>query len=373
MTVQILDPLFQTQLVIGFLFFTLLFSSRRRSTPPTLSPTTSTELKGFAILAIVFAHIGYYLVTDHCFLFPLSILAGVGVDLFLFLSGYGLTHSMIHKQPTVWQFYLRRVTRVFVPFWIVLGLLLLIDRLFLGRSYPLNTILQSLIGFFPKANLYESLNAPFWYLTLLIFYYLLYPLFFWKKAPILSACILSMLGYYCVHTLKLPVDEGVLGSYKTHLFAFPLGMAIATVFTTPRARIQNILKAIETFFSKKTLPTILIQTGLMISLLTIACYFSIHSAVGTGAWHEQRLSLFTMACFIGVFLFKPFENRFLYFIGTYSYETYLIHWPLLYRYDILYPLLPGGIVTVTYLFIFLGISGILQQTTTAIFKQLKIR
>jgi peptidoglycan/LPS O-acetylase OafA/YrhL len=170
-----------------------VITTRKRDEPIGLSPRVSSELKGFAIIAIILAHIGYYLAQDHRFLFPLSVFAGVGVDLFLFLSGYGLAYSMLHKQLTLWQFYLRRVSRIFIPLWIILLTLFVIDKIFLDLSYPLKTILQSFVGFFPKAHLYESLNAPLWYLTFILFYYLLFPLVFWKKIPFLSAFFLAFL------------------------------------------------------------------------------------------------------------------------------------------------------------------------------------
>src|SRR3990167_10590201 len=99
-------PVFQTALLFGALAACVsLF--RRKDGEGVLGQESTLSLKGFAILAIVFAHIGYFLVADHRFLFPLSTLAGVGVDMFLLLSGFGLTMSSLSRDRPTMDFYAR--------------------------------------------------------------------------------------------------------------------------------------------------------------------------------------------------------------------------------------------------------------------------
>jgi len=50
-------------------------------------------------------------------------------------------------------------------------------------------------------------------------------------------------------------------------------------------------------------------------------------------------------------------------IGTYSYEMYLLHWPLLSRYDFLYRTLPASLATFAYLALFIGLGWIMLQAT----------
>lgn len=362
MTIFITNPVLQTEIFTALFVVTFFFFSRRQLAPIKLSVPVTQELKGFAILSILFAHIGYYLAQDARFLFPFSVLAGVSVDLFLFLSGYGIAYSMIQKKTRIGEFYARRFSRIFIPFWIVFGTLLLLDHTFFNLHYPLETLLQNILGFFPKADLYTSLNAPFWYLTLLLFYYLLFPLFYWKKAPLLSATILAIIGYKLTR-LSLPIDSDLLKIYQTHLLAFPIGLFSAASSLQYKAWIDRLSQLLHTFFEDKGSLSLLLRSGVTLFLALLASYFAIHSAVGMGVWREQFVSLLTMACLIGVFLFKPFENRFLALVGAYSYEIYLIHWPILYRYDPFYPLFPAGIVTFFYVFFLLGIGVLLQKTS----------
>src|SRR3990167_8339061 len=81
-----------------------VFLFRGKNTGGVLGRESTLALKGFAILAVIFSHIGYFLVADHRFLFPLSTFGGVGVDLFLLLSGFGLTMSALSKDMSIRDF-----------------------------------------------------------------------------------------------------------------------------------------------------------------------------------------------------------------------------------------------------------------------------
>jgi membrane-bound acyltransferase YfiQ involved in biofilm formation len=158
------DPVAQTLLFELLLGAVIIFSLRLKKNS-NLSPGVSSELKGVAILAVIFGHVGYYLSSDTRFLYPLSIMAGVGVNLFLFLSGYGLTLSNEEKPLSSIQFYRKRLGRLFIPLWITLGAILLADAYFLNLHYPINEIIKAAFGFFPHANLYTDINSPLWYFT----------------------------------------------------------------------------------------------------------------------------------------------------------------------------------------------------------------
>ena len=95
MQIEVTSPVTQTQIFALIFCLALFLSARRKKEILSFSKETTQDLKGFAILAVILSHIGYFLSTDDKFLFPFSILAGVGVNLFLFLSGFGLTVSSV--------------------------------------------------------------------------------------------------------------------------------------------------------------------------------------------------------------------------------------------------------------------------------------
>ena len=104
MQIIIFNPIFQTQIFIGWLLLALLLSARVKKSAGFFPVSLTSELKGVAILAVVFSHVGYFLAADHRFLFPLSVFAGAGVDIFLFLSGFGLAVSAIKKSLSIKEF-----------------------------------------------------------------------------------------------------------------------------------------------------------------------------------------------------------------------------------------------------------------------------
>lgn len=110
MIIPVSNPVEQTIIFIIFFVIALVVSIRRRSEIGELTSRTTMELKGLAIFGVIFAHIGYQLVSDDRFMFPLSIAGGICLNIFLFVSGYGLTMSGLAKPMSTLQFYRRRLS-----------------------------------------------------------------------------------------------------------------------------------------------------------------------------------------------------------------------------------------------------------------------
>lgn len=315
-----------------------------------LSRPDSLELKGFAILAVVFGHIGYILFAGGQFLFPLSTLAGVGVDLFLFLSGYGLAASALAHKRSLKDFYLRHAKRIYIPLWIALTLLFLADSLLLDRSYSLGYIAQSFLGYFPHADPWADVDSPLWYFTYVVFLYALFPLVFSARRPWLSALAVAALTCVVAY-LGAPFVPGVAHFYQLHTLAFPLGMLAAWVLAQHGSRMR--------------LPIARVRQRLLVlaALFAAVLYLAIHSGVGTA--FEQYVSLATLALVVAFFVLKQSSSRLLLLLGSYSYEIYLLHWPLLSRYDVLYPALPAFAATALYLAGFALLGYALQRRNPA--------
>jgi peptidoglycan/LPS O-acetylase OafA/YrhL len=67
-----------------------------------------------------------------------------------------------------------------------------------------------------------------------------------------------------------------------------------------------------------------------------------------------------MFLLVAAFVTKDFYSKFLTLVGEYSYEIYLIQWPIMYRYDFLYKNLPASLATVLYIFVFIGIGIVIK-------------
>jgi len=355
MIVSISNSLFQTGMFSAVLFLALVLSLRKRQDQDIFPISASQELKGFAILTIVLAHVAYALVSDPSFLNPLSTMAGVGVNLFLILSGYGLVVSALKKPLTIGQFYKRRLLNLYVPFWICLAIFFALDYWVLHLNYGLVYMIKGFCGFFTHADLYQDVNAPFWYFSWIVLYYLLFPLLFIKRAPWLSAIIMYILTFSLIAFQPHFLDQ-ILHLYRVHVIAFPMGMLLGWFFSgsTNWLKVKDFLSGVG---KKKSF----VRIGASLVLLAIILYFTSHSGVGDKPIIEELLSDITCLFIIALALIKRVEIKTFYWLGVFSYEIYMFHWPLMYRYDFLFKFLPAWLALALYFVVFIGLGWLLKK------------
>jgi peptidoglycan/LPS O-acetylase OafA/YrhL len=100
-------------------------------------------------------------------------------------------------------------------------------------------------------------------------------------------------------------------------------------------------------------------------------YAAINSSVDTALPREQLVSLLTMFLVLAVFILKRFRFGLLSVIGYVSFEIYLVHWPLISRYDFLYTHTPAWLATALYLGIFVALGWLLKSITNLFFALFK--
>ena len=359
MIVSITNPIWQTYIFSAILFIALILSLRKRQDSDFFPISVSQELKGFAILTVVFAHVAYALVSDSKFLDPLSTMAGVGVNLFLLLSGYGLIISALKKPSSPGQFYKHRLAKLYVPFWICLTIFFVLDFFLLHINYSWTYIIQSFCGFFNHANLYTDVNAPFWYLTWIVMYYLIFPWLLIKKAPWLTAALIYIFTFALLCIQPNFIDN-VAHLYRVHLIAFPLGVLLGWLlnYSISFSRLKEFFtNKVKIGKGQKVTLQIISSAILLVAIL----YLAKHSGVGEKPIIEETASIVTSLLLIALFLIKRIEIKAFYWFGIFSYEIYMFHWPLMYRYDFLYKYLPAWLALSLYLVIFLGLGWLMNQ------------
>lgn len=373
MQVYISSPEIQNYLFFGILLLLLIIFSRKKDKPLSFDVDVTNEIKGIAILMVIFAHIGYFLSTDHRFLFPLSVGGGIGVNLFFFLSGYGLSVSAIKKGVSILDFYKKRVVKLFIPMWAILIIFLLLDYFLLSKNYPFSEIWHSFLGYFPMADLLVNIDSPLWFITPMTIYYLLFPIIFNKKYLSISGLFLVAGGYFLLTSnfvLNFLISNNlfkadVLSLYRTHYFAFPIGMITADLIVN-KSITQRIWNTCSIFFSKHKKILFLIYYLSLFVALYIIYYTAIYSGVGKGEFKEQLFSLITSGAVVYLFIFNKLKFGLFSLIGIYSYEIYLIHWPILSRFDIFYKFLPPFLATSLYLLLFIALGLLLNKITNFI-------
>lgn len=356
----ITEPVLQTWIFSFLLALALLFTMRHRKDMSLFPLSTTQELKGLAIILIIIAHIGYGLVNDTLFLWPLTNLAGLGVNIFLFVSGYGLTVSNIRKPLGIREFYTKRLKKLFLPFWIVLAVYFLLDYFVLNRAYPGEYVARSFAGIFKTADMHNDIDSPLWYFSFILFYYLLYPILYIKKRPWLTAIILYAITYALLHHSQYIQNLDNVRFYKVYNLAFPLGMIAAWLNSNKQVLGEKLKGLSSPIVKSNNLRRVLYYSSIVL-LVLLFIYGRKHSAPWDSPRREQAINILTMLCLIGVFLLKKVDFKLLYIFGIYSYEIYLLHWPLMSRYDFLFGWTYSWLAVALYMAIFIGLSMVLAK------------
>jgi peptidoglycan/LPS O-acetylase OafA/YrhL len=127
------------------------------------------ELKGVAILLVVLYHAGGVLGME-------DVMHGeLGVDMFVILSGIGLALST--SAEGAGPFLVRRFWRIYPAYWIVLTAFVAADMAIRNLRFTAPDLLLHYIGLHAWfGDRYAmSINDSFWFITLIVTLYLLYP------------------------------------------------------------------------------------------------------------------------------------------------------------------------------------------------------
>ena len=127
-------------------------------------------IMGFAILWIMLFHLP--VPTDLAFLDFFKTLGYGGVDIFLFLSGFGLYFSMSRKNFSLKKYYKSRFFRIIPEFWLIICIVFLIQ---------MNFSLKSFIFLFCRAttlSYWMKLQEELWFIPCIIFLYIIFPVYF---------------------------------------------------------------------------------------------------------------------------------------------------------------------------------------------------
>ena len=156
------------------------------------------QLFGFAILWIMCMHSREFtpipdnpLLSQSLLYDGIILVGGVGVDMFLFLSGIGLYYAL-EKRPTLKQFYFRRFKRLLIPYCVIGTAFWVFKDLCLVWK-PIRFLADlSLLSFFVKGN------GLFWYIALMIPLYLAAPWFYRLSKERCRKALLAVAFFGCL-------------------------------------------------------------------------------------------------------------------------------------------------------------------------------
>lgn len=250
-------------------------------------------LKGFAILAIIASHIGNF--TGKTWFTPLG---GIGVALFLFCSGFGLSES--YKKQGLYRFWSKKLLGVYLPYLVVE----LIAGFVCQRS-----VLDIVLGLV----LLKRSHPYGWYMQYLLVCYL----FFWLSHKLISHQTARLILLSAIALASFFLLPNLQGEQTVSFLAGILFSVHGTLRLVPKDRPLPVFKwvlwgagflvASVAILAVKQLPVVRAQHHYIITLLNLLLKCSF--AAGVTAITS---------------VFAPFA-RLIGFVGVISYELYLLH------------------------------------------------
>ncbi|WP_345195956.1 acyltransferase [Kistimonas scapharcae] len=172
----------------------------------------------------------------------LSFLGHFGVQIFIFLSAYGLTKKYSSKQPDYWPFIWQRIMKIYPAFLIAILAWLIIVGWFIGdygflgpakllyaNIIPLVLKLSLLSSFTPEY--YFSPVGPWWFIPFIFQFYLTFPLLRYLHSRYGNRALLFLSLTSLLISLLTQGKIGELNLYFTvlgHLPALCLGIFLAS-------------------------------------------------------------------------------------------------------------------------------------------------
>jgi peptidoglycan/LPS O-acetylase OafA/YrhL len=225
---QLDNPFFDVFLVAGLIV--LFFSTLRKSeNDNALSFLQTNQMKGFAIILILFNHLCYYTEPSLSLYGVWSEAGMVGVAIFLILSGYGLSISMQYKG--IQGFFLKRVSRILIPIIFALGLLLLMKILLEEANQNILLEIPRLLFFM------HSLDGKTWFIIFILFWYCILYLTF--KFGLSNQNKLIFLFLVSLAIVSVPQT---LHLAKANAFSFPFGCWMGLNSSLIKDKISKLLQ-----------------------------------------------------------------------------------------------------------------------------------
>src|SRR5438874_7001425 len=256
--------------------------------------------------------------------------SGIGfhaVGVFIMLSGWALMESTARRAESgslKWGSWFRaRFLRLYPMYWVA-HLVYLISP-FVARFEPVDSrIILSLLGlrFIDIQENFMYLNAAWWYFSMLIQFYFVFPLLFWAArhlGPWMFLIIACAAGFFARYVLLVLWPQNglwVLGGFAIcRLPEFALGMSFAMWHSQSTARVEGFL---------------LRGAGFVVGLILYPAALQLYHGLYPYIFVDFATGACCMLEIVGIAgLISSFNSpaKLLGFVGIYSYGLYLTHQP----------------------------------------------
>ncbi|MBR6766343.1 MAG: acyltransferase [Clostridia bacterium] len=240
-----------------------------------------------------------------------------GVDIFVFLSGFGLAHAL-EKKPSLGQYYARRLERILPAYYVMITFKLLV-YLLLGRL-TLDWFLKSYI----PIGVWGMATAQYWYVSASLGYYLMVPLLFHLFKRIRFPRI-TLAGLLIVTGIFIPIICKLDSKTVMRVPALIIGVAMG-VFQTDHTSKKDRWIDFFIIFACFVLGGLIYKKS---SLLELPILNLIRHGHPTRLWKDLTAPFVVIAAAYTFELLERlplrFVNRIFESCGRYSLEIYLSH------------------------------------------------
>ena len=322
--------------------------------------------KGYAIFTIVCYH-----ALQQVALSPLLqkaiIFGGTGVHLFFLLSGFGLAWSA--SKDSIPQFYRRRMSKVWVPYVVVLTISWAAAAWLGIFSDGADAWLAGVALYQMFSERYiESFGGHFWFISTIFQFYMVFPLLTRLQNKMSANVFLALafslsIAWWLLVYFSEKSELRVWNSFFLQfLWEFAIGMALARAVKQQRF---NLAQALET----PRYDWFYLGAGIFFTALMIVIVLKMGAA---GRIFNDVPALLGYTA-LSLFVYRmgrrtlPWLNRFFLWINGFSYSLYLIHVLVLHLF-----LLVAGISSLSlftlllYLILTLGLAFAFEQAKKAI-------
>lgn len=261
------------------------------------------QLMGLAALMIIICHMPAHHVSMPGIIAQIIAQGGLGVDIFLFLSGMGMWFSLKRHENKQWLSWLKkRYVRVLVPY-LLITIPAFAIRAFLNHwSFGLLLWRLSTLSFWT-----EGWGA--WFVSLIIVLYLITPVLFKLFYGVRKWVWLFILVSLTWSFSLLPIQGELFNNIQfgvTRIPCYLIGMASG----------DEIMKGVK-------ISTIKLLLSMAIILAVALALKGMLEMPVSLFWIEGLLLLFISTLFIDIFFKRNYLVRFLNFMGMISLESYL--------------------------------------------------
>jgi len=249
------------------------------------------------------------------------------VGVFIILSGWALMQSTARRAESgsmKWSaWYRARFLRLYPMYWVA-HLVYLVSP-FVARLEPVdNRIVLSLLGlrFINITMSFMYLNAAWWYFSMLIQFYLIFPLLFWtaqRLGPWIFLLIACGVGFFTRYLMLIVYPQHglwILGGFAIcRLPEFAFGMALGMWWNQSPAWAERVLLGGAGLVSGLVFYPAALQlyhngyTYIFVDFATGACFFLVIVGIA------------------GIISRFPRPAKVIGLVGAFSYGLYLIHQP----------------------------------------------